>query len=80
MHCKKKDKPKMLTKFHNGIHVMKHDLDNLLDLPDTEENIKNFPSAYTDDLCMLICSNCRDIGIKANIAIRNIHNCEYSQL
>jgi len=74
MHCKKKDKPKRLTKFHSGTHVMKHDLNNLLDLPDAEESIKNFPSAYTDDLCMLICSNRRDIEIKANIAIRNIHN------
>jgi len=49
-------------------------LDNLLGLLDNEESITDF-AAYADDLCILISKNSRrELEIKANTAIRTIHN------
>jgi hypothetical protein len=52
-------------------------LDNLLSLLDNEESIKDF-AAYADDLCILISENSRrELEIKANTAVRIIHDwCE----
>ncbi|KAH0949466.1 hypothetical protein HN011_003728 [Eciton burchellii] len=49
-------------------------LDNLLGLLDNEESIRDF-AAYADDLCILINGNSRrELEIKANTAVRKIHN------
>jgi len=50
-------------------------LNDLLSLFDREESIKDFAIAFADDLCILISdNNRRELEIKANIAIRTIHN------
>jgi len=52
-------------------------LDHLLGLIDKEESIRDF-AAYADNLGILISGNsCRELEIKANTAVRTIHNwCE----
>jgi hypothetical protein len=48
-------------------------LDNLLGLLDNEKSITDF-AAYADDLCILISGNSRRLEIKANTAVRTIHD------
>jgi hypothetical protein len=49
-------------------------LDNLLGLLDNEESITDF-AVYADDLCILISGNSRrELKIKANRAVRTIHD------
>jgi ornithine carbamoyltransferase len=70
MHCKKEDKPRMLTRFHIVTYIMDLGmgtyLDDLLSLLGREESIKDF-AAYVDDLYIFISgNNFKELEIKAS--------------